>query len=233
MKNIKIVILTAIAFFIIIIILLFKFNNKTVINCCDKVEAKEPCKHRSAIPNHENLRNTMLYYNLGDKCNFQTLVFQTCFDRQTRDGVKIPPEKHNAYSILGRFNGEKLNETQSIIYSLEVKHIFLDQRDNVISYRIGNMEVLPESKSDKIQIVFELVKKKGEGEEELYIYGIRDNEKPIIVDRDATISFYVRDSEDGILKSIGCTNISPEIRGRGISGGYECDGKPTWPPGGP
>ncbi len=211
----------------------------SVMSCCVKKINVKPCENRGAIPNYKNLVKSILYYKLNDNCNFQTLAFQSCFADETDYNEKIPSENHNSYTVLGRFNGNAVNDSLYRIDSLEVKHFFLDKDDTinniaVSNCKIGRVQLSENSKVNDVQIVFDIIKDdKPTPENELdYIYGRKKGEKPIIIHRDATISFFVRDSTNHrILEFMGCTDISPESAGIGFSGGYECNGKPTFPPG--
>lgn len=205
-------------------------------SCCKRINETKTCSKRSVFPNYSNLGKSILYYNIEDHCSFQTLVFQPCFADKTKFGEDIPSENHNAYSILGRFNGKSVSDSVYQVDSLEVKHFFLDLDDEingvpVRNYKIGKVQLLNTSHDKEIKIVFDLIKGDRPTEDDSldYTYGRNTLEKPFFIHEDATINFYVRDAtRTSVLEFMGCASISPEDAGIAIGGGYECNGRPAY-----
>ncbi len=228
MKNKSSLTIIIAALIFVIILLIFKNNNRGIAKCCKKERHTEKCTSKQRIPKIENLVDTHLYYKIDDHCNFQTLLFQPCFESDD-------DTNNNMYSVVGRFNGSKHNDSVYAINTLEVKLFFfniLKATGNYPEFKIGGIKTLPTSTSKHVQISFKLVKGKSGKNESDYVYGIHNDEHPILISNHekATISFYVEDTKGKDLKSMGCYDLIPSNVNTG--GGYECNGKPV-PPGGP
>lgn len=122
-------------------------------------------------------------------------------------------KENNAYAVIGRFEGRQIHRDQYQIDKLEAIAYNLEDGSRG-HYKVSNVEIKDMNGYD-IEFVVELSERKGASFEDRpdYIY----DEEPVIIGRNSMIHF------ETVLVD------NPPF----ISGGYECNGKPVWPPGGP
>ncbi len=198
MKTNKILFVTIVGLIIIILTQLFLSSNQTCVNIyCDttcKPSNGERCQKTNVPSNELNPEDIMMYYKIDDNCNFQTLAFN----------IK---NELTRYTILGRFDSKKINDTQYEINKLEVKYynIFDDEGKE---YMVEKVEISKESNINNL--VVDLTIKEGSGTDgSIDAAFIGNLNEPLIVDINSSIHFEIKHVDNKVVPA----------------GGYECNGK--------
>nr|WP_298923034.1 hypothetical protein [uncultured Allomuricauda sp.] len=206
MKN-QIPLLIAVTGLVVLLAILILQDDNQVANVhcssCNEPHTQQVC---ALVPvpvsliGDDSSSKVMHYYKIDDNCNFQTLQFDA--------STEYP------YANLGRFNGEFLPNGKYRINRMEVKSYNLKTDER--KYKISQVSLDKESSSDQVKFNIKMVAVEGNEDPNKvdYIYGEDpEDEQPVILNRNASIEFYVMPSVDEELIFTG--------------GGYECNGKGT------
>lgn len=213
MRKNNLILVAILAIFSITVLLLFYKNDNTInVYCCPEEDELKVCIP-SEVPDYENLVSAVLYYKIDDNCSFQTLRYQYCGDSIF-------------YSVIGRFNSVKLSNGKYQLNKLETKFVSgLDKSPKIVGVKIDES-----STEDNLILIFEVDFKDNSSTID-YTYGLSENEEPIIINKNAQISFGVLD-RTSLLKNCDDVRSDNEEPRNFTSGGYECDGEATTEGGG-
>ena len=223
MKNQNISILSIIILFIIILLLLFTRENSIQI-CCNTASeppiSVENC-NKKGVPrvndrNQLEQDDVVLYYKIDDNCNFQTLFLDVYRNSRVSN-------RRKAFTILGRFNGKSLSNGKYQINTIEMKAYELPfDKEPTTKYRISGVKLAEDSSSNNIKILMEMKDDTNitRDDKSDYVYGLHDNEKPIILDVNARMNFYIMENIEEKNKN----DDDGDGNSRPTSGGYECNG---------
>ncbi len=199
MKNQRVFLIVFLGLLVLTLVLIITGRGDvTNVYCGKSPETQYNCGQQSPVPANRSRalrKGTVLYYNISDTCNFQTLQLETY--------------KGFLHTNIGRFKSKKLNDEYYRIDKLEAKHYAI--KDTSVVPKFAIKRILVNKNTTENHLIFQLTFEKDSilSNSIDYVYG-GDNgfhEPPILIKKDATIEF------------------RGAIRPDKNWGGYECDGK--------
>lgn len=192
--------------FSLLIMLLVMVSCKPVVNniyCIQSPTNNQPQtnEQRKTVPQKLNEDSSVLYYKLDNHIDFQTLVFNS--------------DEEHAYTVIGRFNGKKLSEDLYKIDSIELVAYDLKEKKRT-KYEVVNVEIgqiKPKFVELKIELVTNITETRNDNNVD-FTFKPSKQHFPFIINKNQTLTFSVYDVNKGVL-----------------GGGYECNGRPSFPTG--